>query len=166
MSSQYIPILLATLSDAENSTCGPTNRTGIADLPLLRTLLKIHQKSQKPSLWEVMDSCFSNNATLESSITLLQWFLACLNFTLDLEHLFSWYKRKRWFLWTMTTAKAAENHGDEWGLMWYLRLGIYKSIPTKTHSQNSLPTEALSLEISYHGPSLDWSWRLSQPAAE
>ena len=33
------------LSDAEDSTSGPLNRGGIADLPLLRTLLAIHQKS-------------------------------------------------------------------------------------------------------------------------
>ena len=33
------------LSDAEDKTSGPLNRGGIADLPLLRTLLAIHQKS-------------------------------------------------------------------------------------------------------------------------
>ena len=33
------------LSDAEGSTSGLLNRGGIADLPLLRTLLAIHQKS-------------------------------------------------------------------------------------------------------------------------
>ena len=33
------------LSDAEDSTSGPLNRGGIADLPLLRTLLAICQKS-------------------------------------------------------------------------------------------------------------------------
>ena len=44
------------LSDAEDNTSGPLNRGGIADLPLLRTLLAIHQKSQDPSFWEVMDS--------------------------------------------------------------------------------------------------------------
>ena len=32
------------LSDAEDNTSGPLNRGGIADLPLLRTLLAIHQK--------------------------------------------------------------------------------------------------------------------------
>ena len=31
----------------------------------------------------------------------------------------------KWFLWTMGAAQAAENHGDEWGLTWYLRWGIY-----------------------------------------
>ena len=44
------------LSDAEDNTSGPWNRGGIADLPLLRTLLAICQKSQEPSFWEVMDS--------------------------------------------------------------------------------------------------------------
>ena len=33
------------LSDAEDSTSGPLNRGGIADLPLLRTLLAIFQRS-------------------------------------------------------------------------------------------------------------------------
>ena len=44
------------LSDAENNTSGPLNRGGIADLPLLRTLLAIRQKSSQSSFWEVMDS--------------------------------------------------------------------------------------------------------------
>ena len=44
------------LSDAEDNTSGPLNRGGIADLPLLRTLLAICQKSQEPSFCEVMDS--------------------------------------------------------------------------------------------------------------
>ena len=44
-------------------------------------------------------------------------------------------------------------------------IGIY-TIPTLTHSQNSLAAEALSLKISSHGTSLKWSWRPSQPAGE
>ena len=44
------------LSDAEENTSRPLNRGGIADLPLLRTLLAIRQKSREPSFWEVMDS--------------------------------------------------------------------------------------------------------------
>ena len=44
------------LSDAEDSTSGPLNSGGIADLPLLRTLLAISQKSRRASFWEVMDS--------------------------------------------------------------------------------------------------------------
>ena len=44
------------LSDAEDNTSGPFNRGGIADLSLLRTILAVHQKSRKPSFWEVMNS--------------------------------------------------------------------------------------------------------------
>ena len=42
------------LSDAEDNISRPLNREGIADLPLLRTLLAI-RKSQEPHFWEVMD---------------------------------------------------------------------------------------------------------------
>ena len=37
------------LSDAEYNTSGPLNRGGIADIPLLRTLLAICQKSRELS---------------------------------------------------------------------------------------------------------------------
>ena len=87
---------LKNLSDAEDSTSGPLNRGDIADLPLLRTLLAIIQKSREPSFWEVMDSFVSSTyASLAASRTLLQQLLACLNFTLDSEDLFCWYKRKK-----------------------------------------------------------------------
>ena len=126
------------LSDAEDNTSGPLNRGGIADLPLLRTLLAIHQKSQEPSFWEVMDSLvLLAYASLAASRTLLQQLLACLNFTPDLEDLSFWYKRKKWFPWTMAAAQAAKNRGDEWGLTWCFWLGIYTSIPMWTYSQNS-----------------------------
>ena len=84
------------LSDAEDSTSGPLNRGGIADLPLLRTLSVIRQKSREPSFWEVMDYfVLVAYASLAASRTLLQRLLACLNFTLDSEDLFCWYKRKK-----------------------------------------------------------------------
>ena len=84
------------LSDAEDNTSGPLNRGGIADLPLLRTLLAIRQKSHKPSFWEVMDYfVLVAYANLAASRTLLQQLLACLNFTLDSEDLFCWYKPKK-----------------------------------------------------------------------
>ena len=106
-------------------------------------------------------------ASLAVSKTLLQQLLVCLNFTLDSEDLFFWHKGKKWFLWAMTVAKAAENHGDEWGLMWYLRWGIYILTPTWTQSQNSLgAAEASSLKVSSHGTSLKWSERPSQLAWE
>ena len=84
------------LSDAEDNTCRPLNRGGIAGLPLLRTLLTFCQKSQEPSFWEVIDSfVLLAYASLLASRTLLQRLLACLNFTLDSEDLSFWYKRKK-----------------------------------------------------------------------
>ena len=62
-----------TLSDAEDNTSGLLNRGGIADLPLLRTLLAIRQKSREPSFWEVMDSfVLLAYASLAASRILLQ----------------------------------------------------------------------------------------------
>ena len=43
------------LSDTEDNTSGPLNRGGMVDLPLLRTLLAIRQKSHDPGVWEMMD---------------------------------------------------------------------------------------------------------------
>ena len=84
------------LLDAEDNTSGTLNRGGITDLPLLRTLLAIHQKSQEPSFWEVMDSfVLLAYASLPASRTLLQQLLACLNFTLESEDFSLWYKRKK-----------------------------------------------------------------------
>ena len=84
------------LSDAKDNTSGPLNRGGIADLPLLRTLLAICQKSREPSFWEVIDSfVLVAYASLAASRNLLQQLLTCLNFTLDSEDLFYLYKRKK-----------------------------------------------------------------------
>ena len=86
----------SALSDAEDNTSGPLNRGGIADLPLLRTLLAIRQKSREPSFWEMMESfVLVAYTSLAASRTLLQRLLACLNFTLDSEDLFCWYKQKK-----------------------------------------------------------------------
>ena len=125
------------LSALEDNTSGPLNRRCTADLPSLRTLLAIRQKSWEPSFWEVMDSFVSvAYATLATSRTLLQWLPACLN--LYIPNIYFVSANKKWFLHTMAAAQAAENHGDEWGLTWYIQWGIYTSIPTWTHSQNSL----------------------------
>ena len=86
----------------------------MADLPLLRTLLAIHQKSREPSFREVMDYfVLLAYASLTASRTLLQRLLASLNFTLKSENLSFRYKRKMGFLRTMAAAQEAENHGDE-----------------------------------------------------
>ena len=61
------------LSDAEDNTSSPLNKRGIADLPLLKTLLAICQESQEPSFWQVMDSfILAAYASLAASRTLLQ----------------------------------------------------------------------------------------------
>ena len=80
-------------SDVEDNTFRLLNRGSIADLPLLRTLLVIHQNSQEPNFWELMDSfVLLAYASLAGSRTLLHRLLACLNFTLETEDLSFWYK--------------------------------------------------------------------------
>ena len=140
------------LSDEEGDTFQPLNWGGIADLPLLRTLLAVCPKSWEPNFWETVYSfVLLPNASLAASTTLLQWLLACLK---DSEDLPFWYKWKKWFLWAMTAAQAVENHGDDWGLPWYFQWGIYTSIPTWIHSQNSrAAAEAHLSKISSHGAS-------------
>ena len=59
---------------------------------------------------------------MAASGTLFQQSLIRFNWTLDSD-LFCWYKQRKWFLWTL--AQAADKHGDEWGLTWYLWFGIY-----------------------------------------
>ena len=84
------------LSDVEDNTSGLMNRVGIADLPLLRTLLAIRRKSREPSLWDVVYSfVLVAYASLAAARTLLQRLLACLNFTLDSKDLFCCYKQKK-----------------------------------------------------------------------
>ena len=112
------------VSDIRDNTFGLLNRGCIVALPFLRTPFLVRQKSLEPSFWEEMDSfVLLAYPSLAASRVLLQGLLAC------------WYKQKKWFLWTMAAAQAAESHRDDWGLTWYLWYGIYGSIPTWTHSQ-------------------------------
>ena len=73
---EFLEKLLANnfaLSDAEDNTSDLLNRRGVADLSLLRTLLVIHQMSQEPSFWEVMEPfVLLAYASLAASRTLLQ----------------------------------------------------------------------------------------------
>ena len=67
-------------SEAEDNTSGPLNRGGIADLPLLKTLLAIRQKSREPNFWEVMDFfVLVAYASLAASRALLQRLLTFRN---------------------------------------------------------------------------------------
>ena len=142
---KFLPDKFA-LSDAKDNDSKQLNGGAIADLPLLRTLLAICQKSWEPSFWEVIYSfVLLAYLSVAASRILLQLLLDYLNFPLDSEDLFCWYKQKKWFQWTMAAAQAAENHGNQWGLTWYFWWGIYTLIPAWTHSQNSLAAvEALN----------------------
>ena len=83
------------LSDTEDKTSRLLNRGGVADLPLLRMLMAIHQKFREASFWEVMDPfVILEYVSLAASRTLLQQLLTCLKFTLDSEDLSIWYKQK------------------------------------------------------------------------
>ena len=147
------------LSDVEDSISRPLNRGCITNLPLLKTLLAICQKSREPCFWEVMDFFYYHMQVWHMVIT---WH--------TITSLSERYIRVRRFILLVQTKKvismnysSSTSRWGEWGLTWYLRWGIYTSIPTWSHSQNSLATaEALSLKISYHGTSLKWSRRPSQ----
>ena len=60
-----------------------------------------------------MDPFLLAYANLTASRTLLRQLLVCLNFALESEDLFFWYKQKIRFLLTMAVAQAAENHAEE-----------------------------------------------------
>ena len=72
------------VSDAEVNTFRPFNGGGIADLPLLRILLAICQKSWEPSFWEVMDSFLSAYGSLAASTITSQseLYFSCRRFIL------------------------------------------------------------------------------------
>ena len=77
-------MVFPALLDAEDSTFWSLARGCIEDLPLLRTLLEIRQKSQEPSFWEVIDSfVLLVYASLAASRTFSQRLLASLNLILD-----------------------------------------------------------------------------------
>ena len=121
------------LSNAEDNNPGPLNRGGIADLPLMRTLLAPCQKSWEPNFWKVIDSfVLLAYASVAASRTLLQRTLSELY--IRIRRFIFLVQTKKWTLWTMTAAQAAENHGDEWDSIWYFRWEIYTSIPTRNLS--------------------------------
>ena len=142
------------LPDAEDITSEPLNRRGITDLPFLRTLLTIFQKSWEQSFWEVMDPLISlAYASLAVLRTFLQWLLVSLNFTLDSDDLFCWYKQKSDFheLWQQHKQLKTMEMSEVWPIQW----GIYTSISIH-----------ISLKISSNWTSLIWSWMPSQSVQE
>ena len=60
------------LSDAEDNTPGPLNRGGIADLPLLRTLLAIASKALRAKFLGSDSFVLVSYASLAASRTILQ----------------------------------------------------------------------------------------------
>ena len=44
-----------------------------------------------------------------------------MDFTLDAEDLFFWYKRKKWILWVIAAAQTAETDGDGLDLIFTVR---------------------------------------------
>ena len=122
------------------------NRESIGELPLLRTLLAIRQKSRELSFWEVMVSfVLLSYAGLAASRTLLQQLLACLKFTLDSEYLLCWYKQNKndfYKIWQQHKQLNPMEVSEAW---------------PDTYVEGYIPQfqpEALSLKISAHGISL------------
>ena len=121
----------------------------------------------KPTFWEVMDFCFSSICKSGSYKNTFAMITTLSKLYFRFRRFILLVRKKKWFLWTISAAQAAQNHKYEWGLTWYLQWGIYTSIRTWTQLQNPLAAaEALSLKISSHGASLKWSQRPSQSARE
>ena len=77
-------------SHEEKNISGSLYKVDIVDLPLLRRLAAICQKSRKQSFWEVIDVLvLLEQTSLAASRSLLQQLLACLNFTLEEQQLFA-----------------------------------------------------------------------------
>ena len=91
-----------TLSDEEDNTSVPLNRGSIADLPLLRTLVAIHQKSREPSFSEVMNS-----------FVLLVYASLAASRTFSNDYYTKLYFRFRWFILLVQTKKMISmNYGS------------------------------------------------------
>ena len=111
------------LSDSEDNTSRLLNRGGIADFPFLENTIS---NSPKVSRTKFLGSdgifCFISVCKFGSfknpfaTITILsEIYFRFRRFTL-LEQI---------ILWAIAATQAAENHGNEWGLTWHSRWGIY-----------------------------------------
>ena len=99
-----------TLTDAEDNTSGPLNTWGVADLPLLRTLLAIRQKSQEPGFWEVMDSFdLVAHGSLAASRTFTSLFELYFRFRSDFYEIWQQHKQLK----TMEMSEAWSDTYDE-----------------------------------------------------
>ena len=93
---------------------------GYSRFTFVEMTISILSKLERAKFLESNSFVLLAYASLVAPRALLQWLLACLNFTLESQELSFWYK---W---------------NEWGLTWYFLWGIYTSIPNWSHSQNSL----------------------------
>ena len=89
------------------------NRRGIADLLLLRTLLAIRQKSQEPSFWERMDSCFSSICKFVSFKNPFAMITSLSELYFRFRRFVLLVQTKKVISMNLAAAEAAENHGDE-----------------------------------------------------
>ena len=111
------------LSDAEDNTSG---------LRKYSRYLCWEHISNSPI---VLDSfVLRANASLAAPRTLFQWLLACLNFTLDSEDLFCWYKQKSDFyeLWQQHKLLKTMEMNEAWPDIFYV-VYIHQFQPAPTH---------------------------------
>ena len=155
-------------SEAENSTSGPLKRGGITDLPLVEnTISKWPKVPTAKFLGSDRPHYFISISTMH--IWQLQEPFATITSLSELS-----VRLRRFILLVQTKKVISMNYGSSsssWKPWRWVRLdlilrwGIYTSVPTWTHSQNSLAAaEARSLKISSHGTSLKWPRRPSQSA--
>ena len=145
------------------------NRGGKADLPVLRILLAIHKKVLKAK-FSKSDELFSfvGICKFGSFKTFLWQLLACLNFTLDSEYPFTWYKKKKIssssFFLVSTNYASSTRSWNTWSwmkldLIFTLRdIFINSSLnPLRKFTSSNRSTEFKDILLS-----LKWSQRLSQ----
>ena len=113
--------------DAEDNISRPSNREGIADLPLLRTIFVICQspESQVSAKWETVFLAYARKLfTIIANLS---------EFYFRFRRSILFVQMRKGLLWVMAAAQAAENYGDEEDLT-----GIYTSVATWIYSQNSM----------------------------
>ena len=57
---------------------------------------------------------------------------------------------KKWFLWAKGSIQTRKNHGAEWKLTYYSRLGIYSVVPPWMYSRNSVAVAARGSTLIKH----------------
>ena len=158
------------LSDAEDNTSGPLNRGGIADLPLLRTLLAVCQKSRQnfPKFLECNELfCFIS----------IWMFGSFKNPFASIARLCKLYFRIRRFNLLVQTKKVISmnyaSSTNSWKPRRWVRLDLVFSLRDiyiisnlNTLTKFTSSRRSTDLKISSHETFLKWSQRASQSARE